>query len=98
MNHPTTENPASGFPVSNIPDRKTWSAAVSPSNLAMAALVGFLCMGQATEWKILGRKGKGPKTIGEVGNAPNLLTIRQPFMPEFVRNRCALAARETTRI
>jgi hypothetical protein len=29
----------------------------------MAALVGFLCVGQATEWKILGRKAKASSTV-----------------------------------
>jgi len=41
-----------------LPDRRSWSAAASPSNLAMAALVGFLFVGQATDWKILGRRAK----------------------------------------
>ena len=50
-------------PVTNFPDRKTWGAAASPSNLAMAALVGFLCIGQATEWKILGRKAKASSSV-----------------------------------
>jgi hypothetical protein len=47
----------------NLPDRKTWNAALSPSNLAMAVLVGFLCVGQATDWKILGRKAKANSTV-----------------------------------
>jgi len=51
------------LPEFNLPDRKTWNAAVSPSNLAIAALVGFLCMGQATDWKILGRNAKVNSTV-----------------------------------
>ena len=52
------------LPVTNLPDRKAWSAAVSPSNLAMAALVGFLFVGQATDWKILfGRKAKANSSV-----------------------------------
>jgi hypothetical protein len=47
----------------NVPDRKTWSAAASPSNLAMAALVGFLFLGQSTDWKILGRKAKANSSV-----------------------------------
>jgi len=47
----------------NLPDRKTWSTAASPSNLTMAALVGFLFVGQATDWKILGRKAKPNSSI-----------------------------------
>ncbi len=39
-----------------FPDRKTWRSVVSPSNLAMAALVGFLFVGQATDWRILGHQ------------------------------------------
>ena len=51
------------LPELNFPDRKSWSAAASPSNLAMAALVGFLFVGQATDWKILfGRKSKASST------------------------------------
>ena len=51
------------LPEFNLPDRKTWHAAVSPSNLAIAVLVGFLCVGQATDWKILGRKAKANSTV-----------------------------------
>ena len=52
------------LPELNLPDRKSWSAAASPSNLAMAALVGFLFVGQATDWKILfGRKSKAISTV-----------------------------------
>lgn len=51
------------LPEFNLPDRKTWSAALSPSNLAMAVLVGFLCVGQATDWKMLGRKAKANSTV-----------------------------------
>lgn len=51
------------LPEFNFPDRKTWSGAVSPSNLAMAVLVAFLCVGQATDWQILGRKAKANSTV-----------------------------------
>jgi hypothetical protein len=47
----------------NFPDRNTWSTAASPSNLAVAALVGFLFVGQATDWKILGRKAKVDSSV-----------------------------------
>ncbi len=42
----------------NLPNQKTWNEMASPSNLAMAALIGFLLVGHATDWKILGRKAK----------------------------------------
>ncbi len=59
MNIPVT-NPTA----TNFPDRKSWNAAASPSNLAMAALVGFLFVGQATDWKILfGRKAKASSSV-----------------------------------
>lgn len=47
----------------NLPDRNAWSSAASPSNLAMAALVGFLFVGQATDWKILGRKARPDSSV-----------------------------------
>ena len=40
----------------HLHNQKSWKELVSPSNLAMAALVGFLFAGQVTDWKILGRK------------------------------------------
>jgi hypothetical protein len=95
MNHPVTENPVSGFPVSNIPDRRTWSAAVSPSNLAMAALVGFLCVGQATEWKILGRKGKANSSV-KLG-APDLSRNAVHHSRQVRANSLRAANRETAK-
>ena len=56
--------PEMNLPDLNFPDRKSWSAAASPSNLAMVALVGFLFVGQATDWKLLfGRKSKAISTV-----------------------------------
>jgi hypothetical protein len=40
----------------NFPDQKSWNGLVCPSNLAMVALVGFLSVGQATDWKIISRR------------------------------------------
>lgn len=50
-------DPMKNLPATNLTGCRSWSAAVSPSNLALATLVGFLFVGQATDWKILfGRK------------------------------------------
>ena len=44
--------------------QKSWNGLTSPSNLAMAALIGFLFVGQATDWKILfGRKSKSISSV-----------------------------------
>jgi hypothetical protein len=39
----------------NLSDQRSWTGLASPSNLAMAALVGFLFVGQATDWKVISR-------------------------------------------
>lgn len=44
----------------NVPNEKSLSGLASPSNLAMAALVGFLFVGTATDWKML--HGRAPKS------------------------------------
>lgn len=37
-------------------DQKSWTDLACPSNLIMAALVGFLLVGQATDWKVISRR------------------------------------------
>jgi hypothetical protein len=82
--------------MSNLPDRKSWIAAVSPSNLAMAALVGFLCLGQATEWKILGRNKAKANSSVKLG-APELSRNGAQHLRHVRANSLREATREAAK-
>lgn len=90
------------LPETNLPDRKSWNAAASPSNLAMAALVGFLFLGQATDWKILGRKSKASSSVKfgapelTRNGLPGARRVRAGSLPEATRETDRKTTRETT--
>ena len=59
-------------------DEKTWRNLASPSSLAMAGLLGFLCVGQMTDWKMISRrssKSKSSVRFGAVDRFPTKLSI-----------------------
>jgi hypothetical protein len=58
----------------SVPNEKTVSGLASPSNLALAALVGFLFVGTVTDWTMLhGRASKSRKSslTGRAGASAN---------------------------
>jgi hypothetical protein len=66
----------------NQAGQKSLEVLASPSNLAMATLVGFLFVGQSTDWKML--RGRPSKSTSSVA----------PFSPEHT----AQAARSYSRL
>jgi len=50
-------------------DEKTWRNLASPSSLAMAGLLGFLCVGQVTDWKMISRRSSKSKSSVRFGAA-----------------------------
>ena len=61
----------------NLRDEKTWRNLASPSGLVMAGLIGFLCVGQITDWKIIsGRSSKSKSSVpfGAVDRFPAKLS------------------------
>ena len=64
-------------------DEMTWRNLASPSSLAMAGLLGFLCVGQMTDWKMISRrssKSKSSVRFGAVDRFPKKLSIAPAAM------------------
>ena len=59
-------------------DQKGWRSVASPSGLAMAGLLGFLCVGEMTDWKIISRrssKSKSSVRFGVVDRVPAKVSV-----------------------
>jgi len=57
--------------------QKSLEGLVSPSNLAMATLVGFLFVGQSTDWKMLrGRPSKSTTSVAPISAEHSLQSAR----------------------
>ncbi len=45
----------------SLPSRRSFTGVTSPSNVVLAALVGFLFVGHGTDWKIL--RGRSARSV-----------------------------------
>lgn len=70
----------------NQSSQKSLEALASPSNLAMATLVGFLFVGQSTDWKMLrGRSSKPATSLQSVHSTRAYPRLRPGASPVYLK-------------
>ena len=51
----------------NFSNPKAWQGLSSPSSITMAALIGFLCLGELTDWRIISSRSAKARATGRFG-------------------------------